>query len=106
MKSELVKYFTNEHYQAVEGPLKAHGCDCEKGSPQFGIVRDRIPVSGQVTGEHVQWTKIGNFPVRHSCFIKKRCNSSYHPGQASKNNARCSVRKGTAMLISYLGKFR
>ncbi len=24
MKSELVKYFTNEHYQAVEGPLKAH----------------------------------------------------------------------------------
>ncbi len=23
MKSELVKYFTNEHYQAVEGPLKA-----------------------------------------------------------------------------------
>jgi len=53
--------------------------DCEKGSLQFGIVTDSIPVSGQVRVEHVDWTKIGNFPVRHSCVIKKRCNLSYHP---------------------------
>lgn len=50
MKSELVKYFTNEHYQAVEGPLKAHGvgscslnpaleCGINYPTPKTGIKR-------------------------------------------------------------------